>query len=267
MSGGAREPGRSVTSRVLAVLGAFDGEHQRLTLSQLGRRSGLPLSTVHRLVTELEQWRALVRDPAGGYRVGLRLWEVGQLAPGRLRDVAHPWLQELFERTRENVHLAVRDGTEVLYVDKVCGRRAVPIVSRVGGRLPMHTTGVGKALLAHQPEWFVRSYLERPLERPTPYAVVEPGHLARELAGVCRRGWALTREEMTLGSCSLAAPVRDGGGDVVAAVGVVLSSRRVAELDGLVSPVLAAARSLGVALAADRTSDAVVDRASTVGHR
>lgn len=228
-----------MTSRVLSLLAAFDATHTRLTLSDLAKRSALPLSTVHRLVAELEEWGALARDPEGGYRVGLRLWEVGQLAPGRLRDVAHPWLQELFDSTRENVHLAVRDGVEVLYMDKVCGRRAVPIVSRVGGRLPMHATGVGKALLAHQPEWFVRSYLLRPLERFTPYTITEPGRLSRELADVRRRGCAVTREEMTLGSCSLAAPVRDGDGTVAGAIGIVVASRRAGELTRLVDPLRA----------------------------
>lgn len=239
MAGGARERGRTVTSRVLAILGSFDTAHSRLTLSEIARRSGQPLSTVHRLVAELEEWGALARDPAGGLRVGLRLWEIGQLAPGRLRDVAHPWLQELFDTTRENVHLAVRDGVEVLYVDKVYGRRAVPIVSRVGGRLPMHATGVGKALLAYQPEWFVRAYLQRSLERPTRYTVTEPGRLLRELDEVRGRGYACTHEEMTLGSCSIAAPVRDSHGEPVGAVGIVPSSRRTAELARLVSPLLA----------------------------
>ncbi|GIH80966.1 hypothetical protein Plo01_73950 [Planobispora longispora] len=240
MAGGAREPGRSVTSKVLALLGAFDSAHPQLSLSDLARRSGLPLSTVHRLVGELEEWQALSRTSDGRLRVGMRLWELGQLAPARLQDLAHPWLQELFGTTGENVHLAVRDGMEVLYVDKVHGRRAVPIVSRTGGRLPMHPTGVGKALLAHEPEWFVSSYLARRLERPTPHTVTEPGRLARELAAVRAQGYALTFEEMTLGSCSAAAPVLVGG-RAVAAVGLVVSSRRARELKRLVEPLLAAA--------------------------
>lgn len=240
MSGGAREQGRSVVSRVVAILEAFDAGHSRLTLSDIARRSDLPLSTVHRLVAELERWRALERDTDGGYRVGLRLYELGQLASGRLRELAQPWLQDLFESTREHVHLAVRDGFEVLYLDKISGPRAVPILSRAGGRLPMHPTGVGKTLLAYQPSWFVRSYLGRPLERPTCYTITESGRLRRALAEVRERGWATTREEMTLGSCSLAAPVRDRDGRVTAAVGIVLSSHRAGDLERLVPPVRAA---------------------------
>ncbi|MEV4009100.1 IclR family transcriptional regulator [Nonomuraea angiospora] len=247
MAGGAREGGRSVTSKVLAILGAFDSAHPQLTLTDVARRSGLPLSTAHRLVAELEEWQALSRAPDGRLRVGLRLWELGQLAPGRLHDLAHPWLQELFATTRENVHLAVRDGLEVLYVDKVYGRRAVPIVSRTGGRLPMHPTGVGKALLAYEPDWFVKSYLARKLERPTPHTITEPGRLARELAAVRAQGYALTYEEMTLGTCSAAAPILVDGRPV-AALGIVLSSRRARELPQLIDPLLSTAAAIAKAI-------------------
>ncbi|MEV0389804.1 IclR family transcriptional regulator [Nonomuraea sp. NPDC050643] len=248
MAGGAREAGRSVTSKVLAILGAFDAAHPQLTLTELARRGGLPLSTAHRLVGELEEWQALSRGPDGRLRVGPRLWELGQLAPNRLQELAHPWLQELFGSTGENVHLAVRDGLEVLYVDKVHGRRAVPIVSKVGARLPMHPTGVGKALLAYEPDWFVKSYLARRLERPTPHTITEPGRLARELAAVRAQGYALTYEEMTLGSCSAAAPILVDGRPV-AALGLVVSSRRTSELPRLVEPLLTAATRIARALA------------------
>jgi DNA-binding IclR family transcriptional regulator len=246
MSGGSREPGRTVTSKVLALLGAFDAAHPQLTLTDLARRSGVPLSTAHRLVAELEEWQALSRDADGRLRVGLRLWELGQLAPSRLVSLAHPWLQELFVTTGENVHLAVRDGLEVLYVDKVYGRRAVPIVSRTGGRLPMHPTGVVNALLAYEPDWFVKSYLARKLERPTPHTIIEPGRLARELAAVRAQGYAFTYEEMTLGSCSAAAPILVDG-RAVAAVGVVVSSRRARELPRLIDPLRNAAAGIAKA--------------------
>jgi DNA-binding IclR family transcriptional regulator len=239
MAGGARDPGRSVASRVLAILDAFDVDHPRLTLSEIAARSGMALSTVHRLVGELEEWQALRRTGDGSYHIGIRLWELGQLAPDSLQAVAHPWLQELFGSTGENVHLAIREGVEVLYVDRVFGKRAVPIVSHTGGRLPMHCTGVGKALLAFEPGWFVTSFLSRPLERFTPHTVTEPGRLSRELAQIRARGYAVTHEEMTLGSCSAAAPII-ADGVPVAAVGIVVSSRRVRELPRLIDALLAA---------------------------
>lgn len=243
--------GPSVTSRVLAILAAFDVRHPTLTLSDIARRAGLPLATAHRLVGELASWGALTRDPDGGYTVGARLWEIGLLSPlhSRLREVAVPFLTDLAGATAENVHLAVRDGDEALYVEKVTGHRAVPIISRVGGRLPLHATGVGKALLAFQDQAFVASFLQRPLRRCTPFTVTEPGRLARELALIRQRGWAQTREEMTVGSCSVAVPVSDGGGPAVAAVGIVVHSLG-ANLEGLVPALRAAADGLGARLVA-----------------
>ena len=253
MSGGSREPGRSVTSRVMAVLCAFDPDHRRLTLTAIAERSGMALSTAHRLVRELEASNALVRDTDGRYHIGSPLWELGQLAPSRLREVAYPWLHELFAATGVNLHLAVRDGMEVLYVLKVHGVNAVPIVSRIGARLPMHATGVGKALLAHEPDGFFTAYLTRELERPTPHTITEPGRLARDLAAVRAQGYAFTSEEMTLGSCSAAAPIIVRGRPI-AAVGIVVSSRRARELPRLVEPLLAGARAIARAYGADTSA-------------
>lgn len=242
MAGGTRDSGPSVTSRVLAILGAFDVEHPALTLSKIARRAGLPLPTAHRLVGELAAWGALTRGPDGEYTIGVRLWEVGLLSPlyARLREVAVPFLHDLYESTRENVHLAVRDGREALYLEKFTGHRSVPILSRVGGRLPLHATGVGKALLAYQQPTFIASYLRAPLARCTPYTITEPGRLARELALTHRRGWAHTYEEMTLGSCSVAVPVLDADGSVLASLGIVVHSLR-ANLEPLVPALRAAA--------------------------
>jgi DNA-binding IclR family transcriptional regulator len=249
MSGNTTQPGRTVASRILAILDAFDFEHPRLTLSELARRADLSLPTAHRLVAELGSRRCLERDDEGMYRVGLRLWEVGLLTGlhTRLRDVAMPFMQELYEATRENVHLAVRDGDEALYVEKLTGHRSVPIISRTGGRLPLHTTGVGKALLAWASPADLDDHLNRPLGRPTRYSIHEPGRLRRDLQKARRRGFATTREEMTLGSCSVASPVLVDQ-EPVAAVGVVVHSSLL-ELDRLAPPVLTAARGIGARLA------------------
>ena len=225
---GNRGNGRSVTSRALDLLGAFDVEHPTLTLSELAARCGMPMATAHRLVGELEAWRALERNADNRYQVGTRLWEIGLLSPvpRRLREIALPFMQDLYERSKENIHFAVRKGHEALYIAKLTGHRAVPIISREGTRLPMHTTGVGKALLAFASEEFIETYCARPLARCTRHSIVEPGRLRRELALVRGRGYALTNEEMTLGSCSVAVPVFDPDGRVEAALGVVVHSVR-----------------------------------------
>lgn len=243
---------RSVTGRALSVLGAFDAEHPRLTLSEIARRADLPLATAHRLLGELEAWRAVDRDPDGTYAVGQRIWELGLLAPvsSRLREVALPSLQELFEATRENVHLAVRDGHEALYVEKLTGYRSVPIISRLGGRLPLHATGVGKALLAFAPPAVIAEVLRRPLVRVTPHTVCDPARLARQLAEARRRGWAATAEEMSAGAHSVAVPVLGGDGWAVAAVGLVVPHGRISPRRW-VTPLRSAAAVIAARLAAD----------------
>ncbi|MEV4757223.1 IclR family transcriptional regulator [Micromonospora sp. NPDC049559] len=253
MAGGTRDPGSSVSSRLLAILGAFDSEHPTLTLSEISRRTGLPLATAHRLTGELVEWRALQRGPDGSYRVGVRLWEVGTLSPlhTRLREVATPFLHDLYEATRENVHLGVRDGSEVLYVEKFTGHRAVPIISRVGGRLPLHATGVGKALLAFAGPAVITRYVEAPLSRYTPYTITEPGRLSRELDEIRRRGWAHTREEMSLGSCSVAVPVLDAERGALASLGIIVHGLR-PNLDRLVPALRTAADQVSARLAATR---------------
>lgn len=259
MAGHTSQPGRSVTSRVLAILGAFDLAHPRLSLSEISRRSGLPLPTTHRLVNEIVAWRGLRRCADGPYEIGLRLWEIGLLAPlhNHLREVALPFLQTLYEATRENVHLAVRDGDDALYVDKLAGHRSVPIVSRIGARLPLHATGVGKALLAHDTPAFRREYLARPLARPTRYTIVEPGRLLADLDQAVQRGYAVTHEEMTLGSSSVAAPILDCTGRPVAAIAVVVHSARV-DPAKLAPPVRLAAE--GIAARLDATANAPSSR-------
>jgi DNA-binding IclR family transcriptional regulator len=245
VAGNSGEGGRSVTSRALALLGAFDFAHRSLSLSCLAQRTGLPLTTAHRLVNELEAWGALERAADGRYEVGRRLWETGLLWPAYagLREMAVPFMQDLYEATRENVHIAVRDGFDALYIEKITGHRAVPIISRTGSRLPMHATGVGKALLAYSPSGFLAEFAARPLERPTPYTIVEPGRLAREIADVRERGYAVTREEMTLGSCSVAMPVRENGRFAVAALGLVVHTVR-ADVDRIVPALRTATRGL-----------------------
>ena len=109
---------RSLIGRAFIVLGAFDAKSPRLTQSEISRRSGLPLPTVHRLCGQLVAEGALERRSDGKYQVGVRLWEIGALAPGAhgLRQVALPFLEDLYEVTRENVQLVVREGTEALYL-------------------------------------------------------------------------------------------------------------------------------------------------------
>jgi DNA-binding IclR family transcriptional regulator len=225
-SNGARPAGRSVTSKITSILGAFSPERPELSLGELARRAELPVSTTYRLAAELVEWGGLERADGSGYRIGLRLWEVGSLSPrsATLNELVLPFMQDLYEVTHENVHLAVRSGHEALYVERITGRRSVTVKSRRGGRLPLHATGVGKVLLAYAPRVVRDEVLVTELKRFTPYTVVAPGLLREVLREVRRTGVAYAREEMTVGRTSIAVPVRDRTDQTVAAMSIVLPS-------------------------------------------
>jgi len=231
VAGRTQSPGQSVTSRVLSILAAFEHTASPRTLTEISHLSGLPQSTAHRLLGELEGWGAVQRDAQGRYQIGLRLWELGQHAGRRLRDVARPYLQDLFGLTQETVHLAVRDGSEVLYIDRVYGSRRVPQASRVGGRLPLHATAVGRAILAFEDDWVREAVLSGPLVQSTPFTKIAPETLRHELTKIRERGFALASEEVRLGSCSLAVPVFHTDGRIFGALGIVLPTSRAHQLE------------------------------------
>jgi DNA-binding IclR family transcriptional regulator len=230
----------------LAVVGAFDERHRSLTLSEIARRAGIALPTAHRLVGELVDGGALQRQGDGRYVIGRLVWEAGLLAPvqGPLRQVAEPFLHDLYAATMATVHLAVRDGDEVLYLHRMQGRTSVPIVSTVGTRLPMHCTGVGKVLLAHAPSDVAERALTR-LTRVTPYTITRPDVLRTQLNRIRRDGVATTSEEMSIGACSLAVPVVQASDDtVVAAIGVVVATLK-RDRQRLLGALQVAARGIG----------------------
>ena len=234
MAGGSPS-GASLVARTVAVLRAFDPGHRRLSLTDIAARAGLPAPTTLRIVRQLVDAQALSRRDDGTYVIGRFLWDVGLLAPVNtgLREVAAPYLQDLHAATRATVHLATRDGDAALYLDRLVGHASVPVVSRVGGRLPLHATGVGKVLLAHAPD-DVRTHVLTHLSRHTAYTVMSPGTLERQLADIRRVGFATTTEEMTLGACSVGVPIRVRGrrlgegsdAEVIAAIGIVVGSLR-----------------------------------------
>jgi DNA-binding IclR family transcriptional regulator len=219
-----------VLGRALQILGAFSAQRPAMCLSDLSRHADLPVSTVHRMVGELVAWGALERGDDGCYRIGLRLWEVGALAPRGtgLREVALPFLEDLAHVTRENVQLAVREGTEVVFVERIAGTGAVGVLTRVGGRFALTATGVGLVLLAHAPPGVQEEVLAGPIERYTPRTVTDPLELRRMLADVRACGFAVSDRQVTMDALSVAAPVLDAQDRVVAAVSLVVRHDTVA---------------------------------------
>lgn len=200
----------SVIGKVVLILRAFSVEDHAVSLAELVRRTGLHKATVHRLTGELVETRLLDRT-AGGYRLAGGLFELGMRASleRSLIEIAMPFLQDLYERTHETVHLGVLDGREVVYVAKIGGHRQASAPSRTGGRMPLHCTGIGKALLAHAGPALRRDILGAPLARRTPRTIVAPGLLNRQLDTIVEQGLAFEYEESTVGIACVAAPVLD----------------------------------------------------------
>jgi DNA-binding IclR family transcriptional regulator len=241
VAGNSNEPGRSVSNRLLAVLGCFELARPTLSLTEVAKTTGLPLSTARRLLLELTKWGALERLPDQRYRIGIRLWQIGSLAPQQrdLREAALPFMQDLYEATKENVQLVVLDGAEALCIEKISSATAVPTATHVGGRLPLHATGVGKVILAHSSSDVLRAVAKRGLARMTPNTITEPGRLAAALREVRRRGLGFSYEEMTLGAVSVAAPIIVARGLLCGAIGIVTHSNT--RMDRLAPAVHAAA--------------------------
>ena len=226
MAGGSAEPGRSVLSRALAVLGSFSDERPEQTLGMISASTGLASATAYRLVAELVEWGALERPARGRYRIGIRLWQLGSLAPVArdLRDTALPFLQDLGAVTGQVVHLVVLDGPQALFLERLTGHAEVRVRSRVGRRLPLHASGPGKVLLAHAPARLVENVLTRGLPKVARGTITDPQQLTRVLAEVRATGYCISRDEMTDGASSVAAPITGPSGAVIAAVSVVVPS-------------------------------------------
>lgn len=221
----------AVIDRVSLVLEAFDGPG-RLTLAQLVRRTGLPRSSAHRMLERLVALRWLRRE-GHDYELGMRLVELGSLAvhQHRLHRAAGPLLHDLHRATGLVAHLAVLDGSDVVYLDKIGDRMTAAIPTRVGGRQPAHCTAIGKAILA-----FTDGVDVNLQHRRTRYSISSAGQLATELAKVRARGVAFEREESLLGFGCVAAPIGPLG-RTVAAVSVCGPMNRMGFDQRLVAPV------------------------------
>ncbi|MCK8616284.1 IclR family transcriptional regulator [Gordonia sp. C13] len=207
----------------MSLLAAFGSEAATgVGVSELGRRAGLSKSTAFRVLAMLER-NGFVERAGTDYRLGTRLHDLGRSmqAPGqdRLRDLLIPFVTDLFTATGETVHLAVLQGTDVVYLAKLYGHRHFPSPSRIGGRMPAHCTAVGKALLAYDPEHAQR-VLDGPMDRPTERTIHDPAALTAELALVRRQGIAVEINESRPGLTCVAAPILVAGGRPVAALSV-----------------------------------------------
>ncbi len=236
-------------SRAGAVVSAFDAERRTLSQTDISRRTGLPLTTVHRICGELSSFGALERRSDGKYQIGLRLWEIGSLAPRSqgLREVALPIMEDLFVATQENVQLVVREGNEAVCVERIFGAKAVQLRGGAGSRLPVHASSGGLVILASSESGVIEEVLAGELPRLGANTVVSDHGLRQLLAETRRTGFAVCNRFVDEVAIAVAAPVTDAKGAVVAALSVV-ASVDTADPRPLVPAVRTAARAISRAL-------------------
>lgn len=250
----AAQASRSVIEKAFALLEAWSHQSEILGVTELARRSGLPKSTTHRLLRSMTA-TALVTRVAGGYRIGNRLHAfTGLLMTSHrpdLRDVVLPFLQDLYELTHETIHLGVLDGVDVRCVDKLYGHRQSPLRFTVGALLPVHSTALGKVLLAYTPAATQQRVLSAIMDGHSSAALAPPLHLTAELPAVLRHGVAFDRQKTHPEVTCVAAPLLNKAGDAIAAISVSGPSHRF-EATAVVDRLRRAARAASLALAASR---------------
>jgi DNA-binding IclR family transcriptional regulator len=242
--------GDSVVDRVLRLIAAFPEGVTALQLSELAARAGLPLTTAHRLVRQLAGHGVLEVGPGGSISLGLRLWELANRNSRtlELREAALPFMEDIQQVLNQNVNLAVLDGREALFVERLSRRGSVTNRAQVAGRMPAHVSSAGLVLMAHQPPAVQAEYIES-FSDPT-------GRLAGEdlrilLRDAAREGYAQLAGVVDPDTWGIAVPVLDRRKRAVAALGVVVPLREM-RLAALVPVLQTAARGIGRRLGESR---------------
>lgn len=220
--------GESVLSRALRLLDAFGPDRTALRITDLAARTGLHVATVSRMVAELVGHGVLERGEDRLVRPGLRLWELGARASPALtlREAAMPALGDLHAAVGHHVQLGVRDGVEVLFLERLSAPAAVINYTRIAGRLPVHASSSGLVLLAHAPPEVQQQVLDGPLPAYTDRTVTDPGALRAVLAAVRERGAAICPGHIHPDALGVAVPVRSGHAVVAAVAAIVPNDDR-----------------------------------------
>ncbi|MEW2443679.1 IclR family transcriptional regulator [Micromonospora marina] len=224
---GLGQGANSVLGKARLILESFQHDDVELSLSELSRRTGISKPSVHRLAQELVDWGMLERS-GFEYRLGMRAFELGSRVPRFrvLRDAARPFMERLHFATKEAVHLAVLDGLEALYLEKVAAAQSAK-PSRIAGRMPLHATSSGKVLLAFSPPSVLEEVVGgRELRRLTPHTTVAPGLLVEQIRRIRANGWGVEHEEIAAGYCSVAVPLFTGNRLLLGALSIAAPTYR-----------------------------------------
>lgn len=216
--------GDSVIGRVVRILETFDNDRASRSVSEIARRTGLPSSTAHRLISELAEYGLLERDDRGNVHVGMRLWELAMRGSAalRLRQIAIPFMEDVQAKVRQHTQLAVLEDDEALFIERLSGRESGANITRIAGRLPLHASSSGLVLLAFADEDLQNRVLAGPLAARSRETITDPDALRRTLAEVRRMGHAVAPGYIAPESTGIAVPVRGPGGTAIAALSVVL---------------------------------------------
>lgn len=228
-----RNPTIQVLARAFSLLDVLAAHQDPVPLKELSEKTGLHPSTAHRILNDLAAGRLVDRPEAGSYRLGMRLLELGNLVKARLdvRDAAIGPMRELHKLTHQPVNLSVRQGDEIVYIERTYSERSgMQVVRAVGGRAPLHLTSVGKLFLAHDDPLRVRAYATRTgLAGHTRNSITDLGKLERELAVVRTNTYARDDEELELGVRCVAAGIFDDQGKLIAGLSVSAPADRLEE--------------------------------------
>ncbi|MGB9857487.1 MAG: IclR family transcriptional regulator [Dictyoglomaceae bacterium] len=196
---------------------------REVSLKEISEEIGLHISTVYRYLSTLMERGYVRKTPNGFYKPGFRILELSSyiLQSLDLRDIARPFLIELMENTKQTVHLTIKDGYEGVYIDKVEGPGTLPMMSRVGMRMPLYSTSFGKVLLAYSSEDYIKDYLKKvPLIPRTNKTIIDKDKLKEELKKVRKQGYAFDNEENERGIKCIGAPIFDFSQKAIAAVSI-----------------------------------------------
>lgn len=250
--------GESVIHRVVRILGAFADDAPALYLRELSRKVDLPVSTVHRLVGELEIEGLLVRDPSGRLRHGHRLWELASRGSraASLRESALPVMEDLAAHTGHNISLGVLEGTDVLYIERLALNESVVNITRIAGRLPVHGCSGGLVFMAFAPEADQERFLSRRLEKLTDATVTDSQELRKVLAIIRQTGYCSMAGIIVDESSGISVPIFADGDQPLACLTAIVT-RGQENVPALVPQMQMAARAisrrLGYNLAPVRT--------------
>mgnify|MGYP002142315255 CR=1 FL=1 len=226
-------PNIQVIERMFMLIDVLASREEAVSLKEISERTGLHPSTTHRILNDLAVGRFVDRPEAGSYRLGMRLLELGNLVKGRLnvRDVAFQPMRELHKLIQQPVNLSVRQGDEIVYVERAFSERSgMQVVRAIGGRAPLHLTSVGKLFLAMDDAQRVRAYASRTgLPGQTRNSITQISILERELSKARQYGVARDNEELELGVRCMAAGIYDDQNNLVAGLSISAPADRLDE--------------------------------------